>query len=92
MTNLKKFRFDEKFSDLLDLGEIQQMQDLFYNRQELGESGTFNIKKVYMNSDKMLERKNECFDKLHQLIVDNIGQFYLIYQQMHFFKDKNREF
>ncbi len=62
MTNLKKFRFDEKFSDILSLGDIQKMQDLFYNRQELGESGTFNNKKVIMNSDKLLERKNECFD------------------------------
>lgn len=89
--SLKKFRFDQKFSDLLDLGDFQQIADLFYDKREAqGNLGDTN-KSVYMNQEKQIGRKNECFDRLHQLMVDNIGQFYVIYQQMQFLKDKNRE-
>ena len=95
MGTLKKFRFDEKFSDILDLGDLQQIQDLFYNRREksieLGELSALNTKTLYLNAEQQLQIKNECFDRLYELICNNIGQFFLIYSQMQFHKDKNRE-
>lgn len=95
MGTLKKFRFDEKYSDILNFVDLQSIYDVFYSKRdakyEIGEQSNMNSKALYMNSEQKINIKNECFDKLYQLVCDNIGQFYLIYSQLHFHKDKNKD-
>lgn len=69
MGTLKKFRFDEKYSDILNLADLQQIYDIYYNKRDskfqLGEKSNASNKSLYMNSEKQIVVKNECFDKLY---------------------------
>lgn len=77
MGTLKKFRFDQSFSDLLNLSDLQDIYDTFFNRKEkrieLGELSNMNSKSLYLNAEQQLNIKNECFEKLYAKISENIG-------------------
>lgn len=59
MGALKKFRFDETYSDMLDLGELQKVLDIFTNKNtksknQLGEISSMNTKALYLNAEQQL--------------------------------------
>lgn len=84
--NLKKFRYDEKFAQMLQLGDLQKIIDMFRDHE-----GPHHSQKIYKNQDQILKDKNKCFDMLHKLFLNNIGQFFTIYQHMIYQQNKNVE-